>query len=303
MKTAITGASGFIGGAVSSALEAGEHEVFRLVRRTPQNDGEIYWNPTGAEESSGGIDSANLEGMDAVFHFAAENIAGKWTPEKMRRIRDSRISGTRLLAGALAGLESPPRVLIAASGIGYYGDTGDIETDEDGKLGGDFLALLCRDWEAACEPARAAGIRVFNLRIGVVLDKSSGALKGLLPVFKMGLGGRLGGGGQWWSCISLRDLVRAAIFAMDCDALSGPVNAAAPNPVTNAEFTRALARALNRPAVFAVPKFALRAALGKMAEGALASQRVVPRKLLDAGFTFNHPDIDSMLKSALSDSK
>ncbi len=300
MKAAITGASGFIGGAVSSALEAEGHEVFRLVRRPPQKDGEIYWNPPGAEESSGEIDTANLEGIDAVFHFAAENIAGKWTPEKMRRIRDSRISGTRFFASALSGLEKPPRVFIAASGIGYYGDTDDVETGEDGKMGGDFLALLCRDWEAACEPARAAGIRVVNLRIGVVLDKSAGALKGLLPVFKMGLGGRLGGGGQWWSCISLGDLVRIAIFSMESENLSGPVNAAAPSPVTNGEFTRALARSLNRPAVFAVPSWALKAMLGKMAEGALISQRIIPRKLIGAGFMYDHPDIDSMLKSALT---
>ncbi|SEF44905.1 hypothetical protein SAMN04489712_10157 [Thermomonospora echinospora] len=295
MKIAITGASGLIGSALAHSLETDGHQVLRLVRREPQEPGEVRWNP------GGDVDTAALEGVGAVVHLAGAGIGDRrWNEEYKRRIRDSRVAGTRTIATALAGLNDRPAVLVCGSAVGYYGDTGDREAGEDAPQGEGFLARLVADWEAAARPAADAGIRLVLPRTGVVLSRRGGVLGRLLPLFKLGLGGRLGGGRQWMSWISLADQVAALRFLIDGD-LSGPVNLTAPQPVTNAEYTKALARAVGRPAPWVAPKLPLRLAMGGFADEALfVSQRVVPRRLTEAGFVFAHPELAGALQAELA---
>ncbi|MCW2918751.1 MAG: NAD-dependent epimerase/dehydratase [Actinomycetia bacterium] len=295
MRVAITGASGLIGSALTTSLRADGHDVVRMVRKEARRPDEARWDPHGA------VDTAALEGLDAVVHLAGAGVGDhRWTESYKEQIRDSRTAGTRTLAEALAGLGRPPRVLVSGSAIGFYGDTGDSETDESGAQGDGFLAEVVRDWEASAAPAAAKGIRVVHPRTGLVLAREAGLLGRVLPLFKLGVGGKLGNGRQWMSWISLSDQVAALRFLIDHDDLEGPVNLTAPHPVTNSDFTTAVAKAVRRPAILSVPPIALRIALGQFAdEGALVSQRVVPRKLTETGFTFDHPDLDSALTAVL----
>lgn len=288
---AVTGSSGLIGTALTRDLRGDGHRVLRLVRTAPRSSDEARWDPAGS------VDTAALEGCDAVVHLAGAGIGDRrWTAAYKRKIRDSRVVGTTTLATALARLERPPRVLISASGINWYGDTGDREVDETSPMGSGFLAEVVRDWEAATEPARAAGIRVVPIRTGLVMARNGVMERRLLPLFKLGLGGRVGSGNQWMSWVTLADHIAATRFLIERDDISGPVNVTAPNPVTNRAYTAALARALRRPAVFAAPAFGLRLALGDLADEALlSSQRVRPSRLLAAGFSFRHPDIEAAI--------
>jgi uncharacterized protein (TIGR01777 family) len=287
-----------IGTALRSALTARRVGVLRLVRRDAVGTGELKWNPTA---STAVANLEPLEGLTAAIHLSGVNLAAhRWTPAYKREIWLSRVESTRALAVMLAGLRQPPEALLVASAIGFYGNRGDELLDETSEPGGGFLADLCRAWEAAAQPAAEAGIRVVNLRIGVVLGAEGGALARLIPLFRLGLGGRLGSGRQWMSWISLRDAVAAILFAMETPSLSGAVNLAAPQAVTNEEFTRALSRAVHRPAVLPAPAFALRVGLGKMADEALlASARVVPARLTCAGFQFVHRTVNEALIAAL----
>jgi hypothetical protein len=276
MKILVSGASGLIGSSLVRRLAA-SNEVVRLVRRGPSpGTAELQWDPTAAA-----IDAERLEGFDAVVHLAGENIgSGRWTAAKKARIRDSRAEG-RFLAKTLAGLARPPKVLVSASAVGFYGNRGDEELDESSVPGEGFLAEVCRDWEAAASAASEAGIRVVLSRFGVVLAREGGALARLLPLFRFGLGGRLGSGRQFMSWIALDDAVRAVEFVLENDSLRGPINVTSPQPVTNREFTEALASVLRRPALLPAPAMLLRAALGEMAdEMLLSSARVFPRRLL-----------------------
>jgi uncharacterized protein (TIGR01777 family) len=295
-RIAVTGASGLVGGQLAAFLGTGGHDVRRVLRRTAGAPDEIGWDP-----AAGRIDINALEGMDAVVHLAGESIAaGRWTAESKRRILTSRTEGTRLLCKTLAGLERKPRVLVSASAIGFYGDRGDALLDETSAAGDGFLADVCRQWEAATAPAREAGIRVVNLRIGVVLTPLGGALAQMLTPFRFGVGGPLGSGSQFMSWISLDDLLGAILHCIATPSLEGPVNATAPSPVTNAELTRVLGAVLHRPAFLPVPAAALRVLLGEMSDALLlASTRVAPRRLLDSGFAARDPDLDGALRDML----
>jgi uncharacterized protein (TIGR01777 family) len=280
-----------------SALKARGHEIVALVRRQPDSSvGQVYWNP-----EIGVLDRGALEGLDAVVHLAGENIAsGRWSAKRKAKIRNSRVVGTTLLSESLAALTTPPGVLVSASAIGFYGNCGADTLDEDSAAGTGFAADLARDWETATDAAARAGIRVVKLRIGVVLGAAGGALAKMLPPFRLGLGGRLGDGRQIMSWIALADVVRVVQFAIESSAISGAVNATAPNPVSNAEFTRALGRVLGRPTPFPVPAFALRLVFGEMAdEILLCGADVRPRKLQQSGFVFEHPDLEDALRSEL----
>lgn len=291
-RVAITGASGFIGRALTARLAADGITVVRIGRGA---GADVQWDP-----AAGRLDARALEGVEAVVHLAGASIAQRWTPERKSAIRESRVQGTRLIAERCAGLAKPPSVLVCASAIGIYGSRGDEWLDETSSPGDDFLAGVVRDWEAAAEPAREAGIRVVHVRTGIALNPRGGALGKMLLPFQLGVGGRLGSGRQWMSWISLEDLVRAFRFAMETPSISGPMNATAPEPVTNRTFTSTLARVLKRPALVPVPAFALRALLGEMAEGTvLASQRVRATVLADAGFQFEHPTLSTALRSEL----
>jgi len=293
VRIAITGSSGLIGTALTAALDAAGHDLLHLVRRPPAGSAEIQWDP-----EAGTIDGS-LEGVEAIVHLAGENIGQRWTDDVRRRVLESRVNGTTLIAETAAGLASRP-VLICASATGFYGDRGDEIVDEDSVPGTGFLAEVVEAWEAAAEPARAAGLRTVHLRQGIVLAKGGGALARLLPPFKLGAGGRVGSGRQWWSWVSLDDTVAAYLFALE-QPLAGPVNVVAPGVVTNQEFAKALGRAVHRPAFFPLPASAVKAAFGQMGEEMLlAGQRVAPTRLVDAGFTFGQPDIDSGLASALA---
>ncbi|WP_067805742.1 TIGR01777 family oxidoreductase [Actinomadura formosensis] len=294
MRVTVTGSSGLIGSALVQSLREDGHDVVRLVRREPARPDEARWSP-----ADGCVDREALS-ADAIVHLAGAGVGDRpWTKAYKQKIRDSRITGTRTIAEAIAAAHPRPRVLVCGSAIGYYGDTGGREVDERSPAGRGFLAGVVRDWEAAAAPAREAGVRVAFPRTGVVLAREGGILGRTLPLFKLGLGGTLGGGGQWTSWISLADQVAALRFLIDHD-LDGPVNLTAPNPVTNAEYTRALGRALHRPVRLAVPRFALRAALGEFAgEGPLVSQRVLPRRLAGAGFRFAHETVDEALAAVL----
>ena len=298
MKALVSGSTGLIGSALVRTLEDAGHDVHRLVRPQSRSAARgIAWDP-----AAGRLDPRQLEGFDAVAHLAGENIASRrWSAEQMARIRDSRIGGATLLARTLAGLDSPPAVLACASASGYYGDRGDALLDEDAPPGSGFMAETTKDWEDAAGIAADAGIRVVNLRIGIVLSAAGGMLPKVLPVFKLGLGGKLGSGKQYMSWIARRDAIAAIVWTLERDDLSGPVNVGSPNPVTNAEFTRALAKTLNRPAMFAVPRFALRIAQGRMAEVVTASARMDPARLRATGFRFENPEIEGALRRALTD--
>jgi uncharacterized protein (TIGR01777 family) len=296
MKIAVAGATGFIGSAVSAHLAAAGHRVVRLVRRKPDaSRGDAAWDP-----ARGVLDPAALEGVAAVVNLAGEPVAERWTAERKRRIKESRVEATSLLAKTLLALPRPPRVLVNASAIGIYGDRGDEVLDESSAPGSGFLADVARAWESAAAPVVERGIRTVFARFGVVLSAAGGALEKMLPPFKLGAGGRLGNGKQWMSWIALDDVVGAIDFAITSDRLAGAVNVVAPNPVTNAEFTQELGHALHRPAVASVPGFALRLAYGEMGEAVLlASQRVMPTALERAGFPFRHPILHDAIRVAL----
>jgi hypothetical protein len=295
MIVLVTGAHGFLGSALIPRLASRGHRVVRLVRRPAAGPAEVRWDP-----DAGAIDAAALEGVEAVVHLAGERIAAvRWTQAKRRRIAASRVNGTRLLAEALAALSRPPRVLLSASAIGYYGDRGDEVLTEDSSPGQTYLARVCVDWEAAAEPARRAGIRVAHLRNANVLSGQGGYLGPLLPLFRFGLGGRLGSGRQYFAWIALADWLAAAELLLTNERMAGPVNMAAPQPVTNAEFTRTLGRMLRRPALFAAPSSALRAVMGEFAREVLASTRVEPARLLATGFRFRYPRLEEALRASL----
>jgi uncharacterized protein (TIGR01777 family) len=297
MDIVVTGASGLSGRALTTALTNEGHRVVPLVRRSPRpGEDAIAWNP-----EAGTIDADSLEGFDAVVHLAGEGIAERrWTPQQKLRILNSRVDSTTLLATTLAGLTDKPSVLLSGSAIGFYGDRGDEELTEQSGPGAIFLSEVCEAWERATAAAEAADIRVTHLRTGIVLDPSGGALAKTLPLFKLGLGGRLGSGRQWWSWISLEDEVGAIRFLLDHD-VRGPVNLAAPHPVTNAEFTKVLGNVLGRPTVLPVPAFGPKLLLGaELAEQLLfTSARVLPSPLVDAGFEFTSPDLDGALRKEL----
>ena len=302
MKIAVTGSTGLIGSALTRSLLADGHAVVRLVRPGAAtgawNDGSrgVSWDPT-----TGRVDGEALEGVDGVVHLAGAGVGDRrWTAAYKARILESRRQGTTLLAETLAGLARKPRVLVSASAVGYYGQTGDrVVTEEDGP-GADFLARVCQVWEQSADPARHAGIRVAHARTGIVFDGEGGAAAKLLPLFRLGLGGRLGDGHQYWSLISLADEVAALRFLLERDDVAGPVNLTAPSPVTNAQLTEELGRQLRRPTLLMVPRFALRLALGEMAVEVIGSQRVEPCALQDHGFTFRHPGLADIVAAGLS---
>jgi uncharacterized protein (TIGR01777 family) len=284
--------SGLIGSALRPELEKRSYEIVRLKTGTARQPNEIAWEPLRP------LDAAQVSGFDAVIHLAGENIFGRWTKRKKKSIYESRVLGTRHLCAALAACASKPKVLLAASAVGFYGSHHDELLTEASANGKGFLADLAWDWEAATEPARRAGIRVVNLRSGIVLSRQGGALAMMLPIFRLGLGGKIGSGKQWMSWIAIEDEVAAILFCLDHEEISGPVNLAAPNPVTNADFALTLARAVHRPAFFGVPEVAVRLLLGsEMAEETvLASQRVAPEKLQRAGFEFKFATLADALR-------
>lgn len=294
MRTLVTGSHGLVGTALLPVLEAAGHPVTRLVRGRPQS-GEIAWNPPDA------LDPAALEGFDAVIHLAGENIAGRWTPAKKARIRDSRLQGTRVLATALARMQRKPRVLIQAAAIGIYGNRGDEWITEDMPPGTDFLSHVGQDWESAARSASQAGIRVVALRTGIVLSAQGGALAKMLPPFRIGLGGRIGSGQQYMSWIVIDDLVGVFLHALTSESLRGSINAVAPNPVTNSEFTRTLGQVLGRPTLLPVPEFVVKAIFGEMGEALLlGSQRVSSAALQASGYCYLYRELKPALQALLS---
>lgn len=298
MLVAVSGSTGLLGAEVVASLSAAGHDVVRLVRRVPgPGEKAVRWDP-----ERGKVDADGLEGLDAVVHLAGENIAsGRWNAARKVAIRESRVNGTRLLCDALAGLARPPKTLVCASAIGYYGDRGADVVTEESPPGAGFLPEVCREWEAAAGAAATKGIRVVVLRIGVVLSPRGGALARMLPLFRAGLGGVLGNGRQYVSWIALDDLVGVVLHALRAGGLSGPVNAVAPVPVTNRELTGALGKALSRPTLLPVPAFALRLALGEMADALLlASTRVAPRRLEETGYRFRFPELGGALRHLLA---
>ncbi|HEV2885231.1 MAG TPA: TIGR01777 family oxidoreductase [Pyrinomonadaceae bacterium] len=296
MKILISGSHGLVGTALIKALEPEGHEVFRLVRRYPNSPTEIEWSPDRYS-----IALSLIEGFDAVVHLAGESIAeGRWTDEKKRKIRESRVKGTRLLGDALANLTNPPRTFICASAIGYYGNRGAELLTEASAPGDDFLSQVCVEWENATALATEKGIRVVNARFGIILDKDGGALKKMLPPFRLGLGGKIGSGEQWMSWIALDDVVGGIKFALSNNSLAGPVNFVAPHPVTNAEFTKTLGKVLSRPTILPIPAFGIRLLFGEMADALLlSSQRVEPQRLNDSGYQFQFSELPNALSHAL----
>jgi uncharacterized protein len=298
VRIAITGSTGLIGSALARDLASDDIEVLRLGRRTPAGPGEARWDPAAPE---GGLNPRSLAGVDAVVHLSGAPIAsGRWTAARKQELRASRIGSTAALARALAGLDDPPPVLLVASAVGWYGDTGSREADETARSGTGFLAELVRDWEAAARPAADAGIRVAHLRTGIVLSREGGMLGQLLLPFRLGLGFRIGPGTQYLSWITLADHIRACRFVLADPGLSGPVNLTGPAPVTNAQFTSALASAVHRPALLRLPAGLLRVALGEVSGELLASCRVRPARLLAAGFAFRDAQLGPALASVLS---
>ncbi len=292
MKIAIAGASGLVGSALIPKLTADGVSVTRLVRSAPKS-GEIEWHPNQAS-----VDFHTLEGFDAFVNLAGENIAaGRWSDEQKRKIRDSRVSGTHLLSEAIAKMDRKPGSFICASATGIYGDRDDETLDEQSDSGSGFLAGVCREWEKACEPAIKAAVRVVNLRLGPILAREGGMLAKLLTPFKMGMGGKVGSGKQFISWIALDDVVSAIKLAISDQTVRGPLNIVSPNPVTNEEFTRTLGHVLNRPTALAMPAFAARLAFGEMAdEMLLASQKVIPKKLISMGFEFQYPTLENAMR-------
>jgi uncharacterized protein len=291
----ISGASGPIGSALLRSVQLRGAEVTRLVRNSTASKDQLVWDPARP------LSPDSVSGFDAVIHLAGESIVGRWTAAKKRRIIESRTQGTGHLSEAVAKASPPPGVFISASAIGFYGSRGDEILREDSPSGEGFAAEVCREWEAAAQPAAKAGIRTAQMRIGVVMSAEGGALPKMLPAFRMGLGGKLGSGRQWWTWVSVRDVVGAIEHVLDHESLSGPVNTVAPNPVTNAEFTRILASAIHRPAIFPMPAFAVRLVFGEMGEELfLGSQRVEPAKLAASGYQFQHPELKIALKEILN---
>jgi uncharacterized protein len=298
VRILISGSTGLIGTALVKRLENEGHKVTRLTR-SPRRAGEaaVEWDPLAGRAPVPRL----LENFDGIVNLAGENIARRWTEGRKARIRLSRIRGTRFLAESLAKLAIPPRVMVSASAIGYYGDRGDEILSEESPPGKDFLSEVCRDWEAATGPAAEKGIRVVHLRMGVVLSRKGGALAKMLPAFKLGLAGKIGSGRQYMSWIDADDLVSVILFALDHDALRGPVNAVSPNPVTNKVLTSALGKILHRPTLFPLPAFAVHLVLGEMGTATLlASQRAEPARLHAAGFAFRYPDLDGALRHILN---
>jgi hypothetical protein len=298
MRVAVSGSTGLVGSEVVTVLSAGGHDVVRLVRRVPvPGEKAVRWDPEKGE-----VDAAGLEGLDAVVHLAGENVgSGRWTAARKAAIRDSRVKGTRLLCEALAGLVRPPETLVSASAVGYYGDRGEEVLTEESPPGAGFLPEVSREWEAASGAASRKGIRVVTLRIGMVISPKGGALARMLPLFRAGLGGVIGGGRQYVSWVALDDLPNIILHTLQRGDLRGPVNAVAPRPVTNREFTEALGKALSRPTPLPVPAFALRLAVGgEMADALLlSSARVVPKRLIDTGYAFLSAELEPALRRLL----
>ncbi len=297
MKVLVSGSRGLIGSALTTVLTTRRHRVVRLVR-SPQRAGDeaVFWDPV-----AGTLAREEIEGMEAVVHLAGENIASsRWTESQKERIRASRVDGTRLLSETLAQLQEPPQVMVCASAIGFYGDRGDEIMTERSEAGQGFLAQVVREWESATAAARDKGIRVINLRLGVVMSPVGGALSRMLLAFRLGLGGRVGNGKQYMSWTSLEDAVEIICFAMNTDSLEGPVNAVSPNPVTSREFTKTLGRFLMRPTLCRMPAWLVRISMGEMGEELLlSSTRVEPRKLLDAGYPFQHETLTAAFEHML----
>lgn len=291
-RIAITGASGMIGSALLGHLKSEGHTVQRLVRRPVVSPDEVFWNP-----KTGEVDLAPLEGVDAVIHLAGANVGDKrWSKKYRAEILNSRLLGTNTIATAVGKLK--PQVFISSSAIGWYGETGNRSVTEDDRPGDDFLAAVCKGWESAADTA--SGSRVVKIRTGLVLEPTSGALGKMLPLFKLGVGGKLGNGKQWWSWITLHDQIKAICYLLEKD-LEGPINLVSPNPATNQEFTAALARALRRPALIPVPGFALKIALGGFSSEILGSKRVLPKKLTDSGFEFDYPHLAPALAALINE--
>jgi uncharacterized protein (TIGR01777 family) len=298
VRIAVTGSSGLIGTALVAALRADGHQVVRLVRQTPASEDEIAWDPLAPR---GGLAPGALDGLAAVVHLAGANVAGRrWTAAYKEEIRTSRVRGTWALASALAAATTPPSVLLSGSAIGWYGDTGGREVDESSPAGSGFLPDVVRQWEAAARPAGEAGIRVVTMRTGIVVSRRGGVLARMLPPFRLGLGARLGPGTQVMSWITLADYTAIVSFLLTEPEISGPVNLTTPHPVTNAEFTSALAAALHRPGLLFLPEPALRLALGGVSSDILSSARVMPRRLEAAGYQFRFPDLPGALAAELT---
>ncbi|QES52632.1 TIGR01777 family protein [Streptomyces venezuelae] len=297
MRIAVTGSTGLIGKALVRSLRADGHEVVRFVRRPPAAPDEARWDP-----HRGSVDRAGLAGCTAVVNLAGAGLGDhRWTEAYKKEIRDSRVLGTAAVARAAATLDEPPQVFVGASAIGYYGDTGDRVVDEDAPAGEGFLASLCVEWEAAAAPAHQAGVRTVFARNGLVVAREGGAWGRMFPLFRAGLGGRLGSGGQYWSFIALHDEVAALRHLIDTPSLAGPVNLCGPEPLTNREVTAAMGRVLGRPTPFPVPAWALRIVLGEFAQDVLGSQRVRPSRLSESGFVFRYPGIEAAIRAALAD--
>jgi uncharacterized protein len=300
LRILVSGATGFIGSALVPVLQEAGHTLVALTHSSkhlglPQ----ITWQP-----NQGILDKIAVENFDAVIHLAGENLVGRWNPEKKQRIWDSRVRSTRLLCDTLASLTTPPRALVCASAIGYYGNRGDELLTEASPPGGGFLADLCQAWEAATEPVKARAVRVVNLRFGVILSLHGGALAPMLRLFRLGLGGHAGTGRQFLAWITLADVIGVVRHALFTDSLYGPANATSPQPVRNCDFARLLGKFLHRPSFFAAPEFALRLLLGEMAdETILVSQRAIPKRLQDTGYVFQHPELEDALRSIFTKSQ
>ena len=298
MRILISGSHGLVGKALISELNKDKHEIVSLVRHASAGASEIEWHP-----NQGSIDSERVSSFDVVVHLAGESIAsGRWTDEKKRKIRESRVMGTTLLSQSLARSAKPPAVFISASAIGYYGNRGDELLDEKSAPGNDFLAEVCVAWERATGEAEARGVRTVHARFGIILDQEGGALAKMLTPFRMGVGGRIGDGKQWMSWIALADVIEGLKFVIEHNSVTGPVNFVAPNPVTNSEFTKSLGDALSRPTLFPMPSFAARLAFGEMADALLlSSAKVGPKRLQESGYSFEfenlQPTLESILKS------
>ena len=300
MKILVTGATGLVGSELVPFLSKHGHDVYRLTRGKAHEAHDIIWDPAHNQLPKG-----RIEGTDVVVHLAGENIAGKrWNPAVKAELQRSRVEGTKLLCETISKLQTPPKTLICASAIGYYGDRGSELLNETSAKGSGFLSDLCRDWEAACEPARASGIRVVNLRIGVILSPKGGALSKMLTPFKLGGGGVVGSGNQYWSWIAIDDLIGIINFCIANEKIAGPVNATSPCPVTNYEFTKSLGSVLKRPTIVPMPGFVARIALGEMAnELLLASARVMPNRLSESGYRFQYTSLEPALKHLLGPEK